>query len=143
MVLTTEHMKAARALLRWDQLRLSEASKVSIATIKRIEAQPGEVQANPVTIQAIERAFKDHGVEITNGGQPGVHMRPWSKGEKATLRSGSEGHATTFGVAKGEVLTVENWALHPGQGPGGHLDLRNVSGKLLRGLPAAHFERSA
>jgi len=32
-------IRAARALLRWDQRQLAEASSVSLATVKRLEAR--------------------------------------------------------------------------------------------------------
>jgi hypothetical protein len=62
-------------LLRWNQEDLARASSVSLATIKRLEARPGPVQANQVTMAAIERAFLDAGVEFTNGDAPGVRIR--------------------------------------------------------------------
>ena len=68
-------------LLRWEQKDLVSASNVSLATIKRLEGQRGPMQANRVTIAAIERAFLDAGVEfiLENGGGPGVRL---GKGHK-------------------------------------------------------------
>jgi transcriptional regulator with XRE-family HTH domain len=40
-VMTSELIRAARALLRWKQRHLAEASSVSIPTIKRLEARRG------------------------------------------------------------------------------------------------------
>jgi hypothetical protein len=62
-------------LLRWEQKNLASASKVSLATIKRLERKPGTVLANQVTLEAIRRAFLDAGVEFTNGDSPGVRMK--------------------------------------------------------------------
>jgi len=69
-------MRAARALLKWDQKTLAIASKVSIATIKRLEPLTGPLQANEVTIEAIRRAFEAAGVEFIeeNGGGAGVRF---------------------------------------------------------------------
>ena len=39
--LTSELIRAARALLRWDQRKLAEASSISLPTVKRLEAKPG------------------------------------------------------------------------------------------------------
>ena len=36
-VVTSEVIRAARALLRWDQRNLAEASSISLPTIKRLE----------------------------------------------------------------------------------------------------------
>lgn len=75
-MLTSEQIRAARMLLRWDQKDLAASSKLSLATIKRLETQPGLVRANEVTVAAITRAFLDAGVEFTNGAAPGVRLRP-------------------------------------------------------------------
>ena len=62
-------------MLRWEQKTLADASRVSLATIKRIEGQPGAITANQPTIDALQRALEAAGVEFTNGGQPGVRMK--------------------------------------------------------------------
>ena len=36
-------MRAARALLRWSALDLAKASKVGVATIRRVEVVEGEI----------------------------------------------------------------------------------------------------
>lgn len=75
--LSSELLKAARALLRWEQTQLAEASSVSISTVKRLEAQPGPIVANAVTIAALKRALEAAGVEFidANGGGPGVRLK--------------------------------------------------------------------
>jgi len=77
--LTSELVRAARALLRWDQRQLAAASSVSLPTIKRLEAKPGILIAHAVTVIAIRNALECAGVEFTNGEQPGVRLR---KGQK-------------------------------------------------------------
>jgi len=72
---TSEQLRAGRMLLRWEQTDLASASKVSLATIKRLEAKPGIVSANQVTLEAIRRALLEAGVEFTNGDAPGVRMK--------------------------------------------------------------------
>jgi hypothetical protein len=79
--LTSELVRAARAILRWDQRRLAESSSVSLATIKRLEAQPGTLIAHAVTVIAIRHALEAAGVEFTNGEQPGVRLRKGHKKE--------------------------------------------------------------
>jgi predicted transcriptional regulator len=74
-VLTSEQIRAGRMLLRWEQKDLATSSKLSLATIKRLEVRPGPMQANQVTIAAIERAFSEAGVEFTNGDTPGVRLQ--------------------------------------------------------------------
>jgi hypothetical protein len=76
-LLTSEQLRAARAILRLEQKRLSELSTVSLATIKRLEAIPGELSANRPTIAALQRALESGGVEFIdeNGGGAGIRLR--------------------------------------------------------------------
>jgi transcriptional regulator with XRE-family HTH domain len=75
-MITSEQLRAARALLQWDQKALAAKSKVSIATIKRLEPLAGVLKANQVTIEALKRALEAGGVEFIpeNGGGPGVRL---------------------------------------------------------------------
>jgi len=68
-------VKAARSLLAWSQDRLAEASGVSIPTIKRLEADDGDLGGRAATANKIVRALEAAGVEFTNGGRPGVRLR--------------------------------------------------------------------
>ena len=52
-VLTSEVVRAARALLRWDQRNLAEASSISLPTIKRLEFKPGPLEAHTSTVAAL------------------------------------------------------------------------------------------
>lgn len=72
-----EQVKAARALLRWSQADLAEASSVSLPTIKRLEASTGEVGGREDTGNAIRAALEAAGVEFIaeNGGGAGVRLR--------------------------------------------------------------------
>lgn len=72
--LTSELVRAARALVRWEQRHLAEASGVSLPTIKRLESQRGPLRAHGVTATAIRRALEAAGIEFMNGGQPGVRL---------------------------------------------------------------------
>jgi hypothetical protein len=77
--ITSELIRAARALLRWEQRQLSEASSVSLPTIKRLETKPGILAAHHSTVAALKRALETAGVEFTNGASPGVRLRPAPK----------------------------------------------------------------
>jgi hypothetical protein len=76
-VLSSELVRAARALLRWEQRDLEAASSVSLPTIKRLESKPGIMAAHPATVLALRRAFETAGVDFIdeNGGGPGVRLR--------------------------------------------------------------------
>jgi predicted transcriptional regulator len=77
LVLSSELIRAARALLRWEQRDLANASHVSLPTIKRLESQPGLMGARPSTVAALRKALEKAGVEFIdeNGGGPGVRLR--------------------------------------------------------------------
>jgi transcriptional regulator with XRE-family HTH domain len=76
MTLTSELLRAARALLRWEQKDVAEASKVSLPSIKRLESKPGPLAAQDRTVQAIRSAIEKAGVEFIpeNGGGAGVRL---------------------------------------------------------------------
>jgi|ERR1700720_287477 hypothetical protein len=77
IVLTSELVRAARALLRWEQRDLEAASSVSLPTIKRLESKPGVMAAHMTTLVALKKALEAAGVEFIdeNGGGPGVRLR--------------------------------------------------------------------
>jgi hypothetical protein len=75
--ITSAQMRAARAMLRWTALELAAASKVGVATIRRVEVLDGEIPITLANEAAIRRAFETAGVEFIdeNGGGPGVRLR--------------------------------------------------------------------
>nr|WP_245196752.1 transcriptional regulator [Labrys sp. LIt4] len=76
-MLISEQVRAARALIRWEQADLANASGVSLPSIKRLETQPGPLAAQPRTIAAIRSALESAGVIFVdeNGEGPGVRLR--------------------------------------------------------------------
>lgn len=76
-MLTSEQVRAARALIRWEQKDLAEASKVSLPSIKRLEAKPGPLAAQGRTMEALQHALEAAGIEFIpeNGGGAGVRLR--------------------------------------------------------------------
>ena len=81
MHLTSEHVRAARALLRWDQKDLAERSGVPLTSVKRLEAKPGPLGAHGRTIAALQSALEAAGITFMNGGEPGVRLRARQEGE--------------------------------------------------------------
>jgi transcriptional regulator with XRE-family HTH domain len=73
--ISSEQVRAARALLRWEQRDLAEASKVSLPSIKRLETAHGTLAAQERTVEAIRAAIDAAGVEFTNDDQPGVRLK--------------------------------------------------------------------
>ena len=77
LILSSELLRAARALLRWEQRDLAAASSVSLPTIKRLELMPGIMAAHLSTITALRKALEGAGIEFIeeNGGGPGIRLR--------------------------------------------------------------------
>jgi predicted transcriptional regulator len=77
LLLRSELIRAARALVRWEQRDLAGASSVSLPTIKRLESRPGVMAAHLSTVAALKKALEAAGVEFIdeNGGGPGVRLR--------------------------------------------------------------------
>ncbi len=76
-MMTSEQVRAARALLRWEQRDLAEASMVSLPSIQRLETKPGELAAQARTVAAIRSALEKAGVIFVdeNGEGPGVRLK--------------------------------------------------------------------
>jgi transcriptional regulator with XRE-family HTH domain len=72
--MTSELIRAARALLRWEQRQLAEASSVSLPTVKRLEAKAGSLAGHASTVAALVSALEAAGIEFTNGERPGVRL---------------------------------------------------------------------
>jgi transcriptional regulator with XRE-family HTH domain len=74
-------MKAARALLGWDQRRLAGAAGVSLPTVQRMESSTGTVRANVDTLVKVVQALNAAGIELigegaaSTGGGRGVRLR--------------------------------------------------------------------
>jgi hypothetical protein len=75
--LTSEQIRAARALLRWSAVDLAGASAVAANTIRRAEVAEGPTTLTAANDLAIRRTLEEAGVEFIdeNGGGPGVRLR--------------------------------------------------------------------
>ena len=76
-LITSEQIRAARALLRISVVQLATLSEVGEATIKRIEAGNGLPSANIKTLNLITKAFENAGIEFigTPDDRPGVRLK--------------------------------------------------------------------
>lgn len=77
-MLTADQMRAARALVRMDQVDLATKAEVSVETIKRLEKIDGPLSsAKAGTLAAIQRALEAAGVIFVdeNGEGPGVRLK--------------------------------------------------------------------
>ena len=76
-MITSEQIRAGRALLRITITDLAKLANIGEATIKRVEAGTGLPSANVRTIDAIIKAFQNAGVEFvgTPDDRPGVRLK--------------------------------------------------------------------
>ncbi len=75
MILTGNHLKAARALTDLDQEGLADLSGVSVNTIRNMEATASKAVGGYESTRAkVQGALEGLGIEFTNGNTPGVRL---------------------------------------------------------------------
>lgn len=67
-MITPGQMKAARALLGWDQRQLAKAAGVSLPTVQRMESSKGTVRGNVDTLVKVVEALAHAGVTLVGEG---------------------------------------------------------------------------
>ena len=116
MLITSELVRAARALLRWEQADLVRASGVSLPSVKRLERKPGPLSGRAKTVEALRAALEAAGVEFTNGDQPGVRKggvgTRFAAGEFASSGTGLAGVGTRFAAGEfaRQLRELTDWA---------------------------------
>ncbi|HME26644.1 MAG TPA: helix-turn-helix transcriptional regulator [Acetobacteraceae bacterium] len=68
MLITPDQIRAARALLRMDQEELARRAKVSIVTVRRLEAPDGLSKVSLGTFDEVQRALEAAGAEFIDRG---------------------------------------------------------------------------
>lgn len=80
-MITSQQMRAARALLAIDQKQLAALAGLSLPTIQRMEASGGQVRGVVDTLVKVIRALENEGIELigdnapSTGGGRGVRLR--------------------------------------------------------------------
>ena len=76
-MITSDQIRAARALLRWSGKDLAERTGLGFSTLMRLEVLEGVPSAQAKTLEAIQKAFEEAGVEFigTPEDGPGVRLR--------------------------------------------------------------------
>lgn len=77
-MLTSQHLRAARALLGWKQEDLAKKAKIGLATIQRLERGSGPIMAHVSTALKIQSALNKAGVaflECDQDGGLGVRLK--------------------------------------------------------------------
>lgn len=73
---TGRQIAAARTLVGMSQPHLAEAANISVPTLRRMEASPGEATGLANNVAAVQSALEAAGVEFIepNGGGAGVRL---------------------------------------------------------------------
>jgi transcriptional regulator with XRE-family HTH domain len=71
-MITADQIRAARALLQFDQTELARRAHVSLATLRRSENGSGAARVSPRAVASIQHALEAAGVEFF---QDGVRRR--------------------------------------------------------------------
>lgn len=76
-MISTDQVRAARALLRWSAQELADASGVGVATIRRMEIVDGVPSGQIRSLLAIQTALESAGVEFIGSptDNPGVRLK--------------------------------------------------------------------
>lgn len=83
IMVTSEQIRAARALLRLDQGELARRARTSTATIRRLEAAGGTQRVGEDTIAAVQAELEKAGAEFI---ADGVCRRPLKPDQEAKRR---------------------------------------------------------
>ena len=73
---TGRQLRAARALLGWEQIELSKKAKVAIGTIRRMESFDGPIGSRTETLRKVTGALEKAEIEFLENGGPGVRIKP-------------------------------------------------------------------
>jgi transcriptional regulator with XRE-family HTH domain len=80
-MITAPQLRAARALLGFDQRKLAELAGLSLPTIQRMEASEGVIRGNVDSLMKLVAALDAAGIELipdnaaSPGGGRGVRLR--------------------------------------------------------------------
>lgn len=74
-MITSDQIRAARALLDWTRSDLAEKSGIGASALMRIEAAVGVPGGNLKTMQAVISAFEKAGIEFIGTPDSGAGVR--------------------------------------------------------------------
>jgi predicted transcriptional regulator len=75
ITITGRQLRAARALLGWEQTELSKKARVAIGTIRRMESFDGPVGSRTDTLRKVTGALEKAGIEFLGNGSLGVRLK--------------------------------------------------------------------
>lgn len=81
MDITPAQIRAARAIRLLEQAELAERAKVSVVTVRRLEAERGVERVTPATVASVRSVLQQAGAEFIPAG---VRRRPSSRPDART-----------------------------------------------------------
>lgn len=78
-MITSDQIRAARALLRWSGKDLAEKTGLGFSTLMRLEVLDGVPSAQAKTLENIQKAFEKAGIEFIGSPDEGAGVRWKSK----------------------------------------------------------------
>ena len=74
-MITSDQIRAARALLRWSGKDLAEKTGLGFSTLMRLEVLDGVPSAQAKTLENIQKAFEKAGIEFIGTPEEGAGVR--------------------------------------------------------------------
>jgi len=74
-LITSDQIRAARALLRWSGKELAEKSGIGFSTLMRLEVLQGVPGTQVKTLDAIKKSFEAAGIEFIGTPESGAGVR--------------------------------------------------------------------
>jgi transcriptional regulator with XRE-family HTH domain len=74
-LITSDQIRAARALLRWSGSTLAEKSGIGFSTLMRLETSEGVPSSHVKTLEALKSAFEAAGIEFIGTPEQGAGIR--------------------------------------------------------------------
>lgn len=74
-MITSDQIRAARALLRWSGKDLAKKTGLGFSTLMRLEVLEGVPSAQAKTLETIQKAFEKAGIEFIGTPESGAGVR--------------------------------------------------------------------
>ena len=74
-MITSDQIRAARALLRWSGKDLAEKTGLGFSTLMRLEVLEGVPSAQAKTLETIQKVFEQAGIEFIGTPENGAGVR--------------------------------------------------------------------
>lgn len=74
-MITSDQIRAARALLRWSGKDLAAKTGLGFSTLMRLETLEGVPGAQAKTLEAIQKTFEEAGIEFIGTPDSGAGVR--------------------------------------------------------------------